>query len=58
MNIYSSLKSLGIADPSGSGWLAVVFTFLLALVVSWSLIPRIREFALRVGWADQPNARR
>ncbi|MGD1911324.1 MAG: MraY family glycosyltransferase [Rivularia sp. (in: cyanobacteria)] len=58
MNIYSSLKSLGIAEPSGSGWLAVVFTFLLALVVSWSLIPRIRKFALRVGWADQPNARR
>ncbi|MGB3636413.1 MAG: MraY family glycosyltransferase [Rivularia sp. (in: cyanobacteria)] len=58
MNIYSSLKSLGIASPGGSGWLAVVFTFLLALVVSWSLIPRIRTFALRVGWADQPNARR
>ena len=58
MNIYSSLKSLGIAEPSGSGWLAVVFTFLLALVVSWSLIPKIREFALSVGWADQPNARR
>lgn len=58
MNIYSFLKSLGIADPSGSGWLAVVFTFLLALVVTWGLIPRIRKFALRVGWADQPNARR
>ena len=58
MNIYSFLESLGIANPSGSGWLAVVFTFLLALVVSWSLIPRIRTFALRVGWADQPNARR
>lgn len=58
MNIYSFLKSLGIAEPSGSGWLAVVFTFLLALVVSWSLIPRIRKFAIRVGWADQPNARR
>ncbi|WP_414619860.1 MraY family glycosyltransferase [Calothrix sp. CCY 0018] len=58
MNIYNSLKSLGIAEPSGSGWLAVVFTFLLALVVTWSLIPRIRKFAIRVGWADQPNARR
>ncbi|NJL81322.1 MAG: undecaprenyl/decaprenyl-phosphate alpha-N-acetylglucosaminyl 1-phosphate transferase [Richelia sp. RM2_1_2] len=58
MNIYSFLKSLGIAEPSGSGWLAVVFTFLLALVVTWSLIPKIRKFALRVGWADQPNARR
>lgn len=58
MNIYSFLESLGIASPGGSGWLAVVFTFLLALVVSWSLIPRIRKFAIRVGWADQPNARR
>lgn len=58
MNIYSSLKSLGIADPSGSGWLAVVFTFLLACLVTWRLIPSVRKFALRVGWADQPNARR
>lgn len=58
MNIHSSLSSLGIADPSGSGWLAVVFTFLLAFGVTWRLIPPIRKFALRVGWADQPNARR
>ncbi|ARV60839.1 undecaprenyl-phosphate alpha-N-acetylglucosaminyl 1-phosphate transferase [Nostocales cyanobacterium HT-58-2] len=58
MNIYSSLRSLGIADPSGSGWLAVVFTFLLACSVTWRLIPAVRKFALRVGWADQPNARR
>ena len=58
MNLANSLKSLGIADPSGSGWLAVVFTFLLALIVTWRLIPTIRKFALEVGWADQPNARR
>lgn len=58
MNIYSFLKALGIADPSGSGWLAVVFTFLLGWVVTWRLIPIVRKFALRVGWADQPNARR
>ncbi len=58
MNIYSFLKALGIAEPSGSGWLAVVFTFLLAWVVTWRLIPAVRKFALRVGWADQPNARR
>ncbi|WP_341530640.1 MraY family glycosyltransferase [Nostoc sp. UHCC 0302] len=58
MNLYNSLKSLGIADPSGTGWLAVVFTFLLAWVVTWRLIPTVRKFALRVGWADQPNARR
>ncbi len=58
MNIYGFLQSLGIAEPSGSGWLAVVFTFLLACVVTWYLIPAVRKFALRVGWADQPNARR
>lgn len=56
--LYNSLKSLGIAEPSGSGWLAVVFTFLLACIVTWRLIPTVRKFALRVGWADQPNARR
>ncbi|QOV21931.1 MraY family glycosyltransferase [Anabaenopsis elenkinii] len=58
MNIYNFLKSLGIAEPSGSGWLAVVLTFLLAWLVTWRLIPTVRKFALRVGWADQPNARR
>ncbi|MBN3946178.1 MAG: MraY family glycosyltransferase [Nostoc sp.] len=58
MNLENSLKSLGIADPRGTGWLAVVFTFLLAWVVTWRLIPTVRKFALRVGWADQPNARR
>ncbi|MEH2326148.1 MAG: MraY family glycosyltransferase [Nostoc sp.] len=58
MNLDNSLKSLGIADPSGTGWLAVVFTFLLACIVTWRLIPTVRKFALRVGWADQPNARR
>jgi UDP-GlcNAc:undecaprenyl-phosphate/decaprenyl-phosphate GlcNAc-1-phosphate transferase len=58
MNLDNSLKTLGIADPSGTGWLAVVFTFLLAWLVTWRLIPTVRKFALRVGWADQPNARR
>ncbi|MCM0593482.1 MAG: MraY family glycosyltransferase [Gloeotrichia echinulata IR180] len=58
MNLDNSLKSFGIADPSGTGWLAVVGTFLLACLVTWRLIPTIRKFALRVGWADQPNARR
>ncbi len=58
MNIKGFLQSLGIADPGGSGWLAVVFTFILAWVVTWRLIPTVRKFALRVGWADQPNARR
>ncbi|MBD2665357.1 glycosyl transferase, family 4, conserved region [Richelia sinica FACHB-800] len=58
MNLENSLKSFGIADPSGTGWLAVVFTFILAWLVTWFLIPTVRKFALRVGWADQPNARR
>ncbi len=58
MDIYSSLKALGIAEPRGFGWLAVVFTFLLAWIVTWRFIPVVRKFALRVGWADQPNARR
>jgi UDP-GlcNAc:undecaprenyl-phosphate GlcNAc-1-phosphate transferase len=58
MNLYDSLQSIGIASPSGSGWLAVVFTFLLAWLVTWRMIPTLRKFALRVGWADQPNARR
>ena len=56
--MYDFLKSLGIASPSGTGWLAVVFTFLLAWGVTYRFIPSVRTFALRAGWADQPNARR
>jgi len=58
MNLYNSLQTLGIADPRGTGWLAVVFTFLLALLITWRMMPTVRKFALKVGWADQPNARR
>jgi UDP-GlcNAc:undecaprenyl-phosphate GlcNAc-1-phosphate transferase len=58
MNLYSFLQSLGIADPSGTGWMAVVLTFWLAWGVTWHFIPAVRSFALRVGWADLPNARR
>ncbi len=58
MNLYSFLQSLGIANPSGTGWLAVMFTFVLAWGVTWRLMPAVRSFALRVGWADQPNERR
>ena len=56
--MYAFLQSLGIANPRGSGWLAVIFTFGLAWIVTRYLIPRVRAFALEVGWADQPNARR
>jgi UDP-GlcNAc:undecaprenyl-phosphate/decaprenyl-phosphate GlcNAc-1-phosphate transferase len=58
MNLYGLLKSLGIANPGGTGWLAVMFTFLLAWVTTYRFIPTVRSFALRVGWADEPNARR
>jgi UDP-GlcNAc:undecaprenyl-phosphate GlcNAc-1-phosphate transferase len=58
MDVYDFLKSLGIASPYGSGWLAVVFTFLLAWGVTYRFIPSVRAFALEAGWADQPNARR
>lgn len=58
MNLYGFLRSLGIAAPTGSGWMAVVLTFWLAWGVTWHFIPAVRTFALRVGWADQPNSRR
>lgn len=58
MNLYSFLQSLGIANPKGYGWLSVIFTFLLAGGVTWCLMPAVRSFALKVGWADQPNERR
>lgn len=58
MNLNGFLQSLGIADPSGTGWMAVVLTFWLAWGVTWHFIPAVRSFALQVGWADLPNARR
>ncbi len=51
-------QHLGIADLFGRGFLSVVVTFLTAGVFTWLFIPRLREFAVQVGWADQPNARR
>ena len=58
MNLYNFLQSLGIANPTGTGWVAVIFTFGLAWGVTWRFIPAVRSFALRVGWADQPSSRR
>lgn len=49
---------LGIADPLGAGFLSVIVTFVVALLVTWFFIPRLREFAVQAGWADMPNARR
>ncbi|MGQ4649415.1 MraY family glycosyltransferase [Lyngbya aestuarii] len=58
INFYNFLQDLGIANPRGTGWLAVLFTFALAAGVTWHFIPAVRSFALKVGWADQPNSRR
>ncbi len=52
------LHRLGIAEPLGTGWLSVAFTFLVALFFTWRFIPFVRGFALKVGWADLPNERR
>lgn len=52
------LKSLGIAEPLGLGFWSVVLTFLTAWVFTHRFIPRVRDFAIRVGWADMPNERR
>ncbi|WP_135257714.1 MraY family glycosyltransferase [Thermus caldilimi] len=52
------LKKIGIAEPTGTGWLTVVFAFLVALFFTWRFLPHVRRFALKVGWADMPNERR
>ncbi len=58
MTFDSFMNSIGIADPYGRGWLSVVLTFSLAWIVTCLFIPKLLTFALKVGWADQPNARR
>lgn len=58
MTFDNFMNSIGVADPHGHGWLAVVLTFMLAWLVTYLFIPKVRTFALKVGWADQPNARR
>lgn len=55
---YGLFQSLGIASPNSWGWVSVVFTFVLAWGVTWRLMPAVRSYAIRVGWADQPNERR
>lgn len=49
---------LGIAAPGRLGWVTVIITFLIATLAAWWFTPRVRLFALRVGWADEPNPRR
>jgi UDP-GlcNAc:undecaprenyl-phosphate/decaprenyl-phosphate GlcNAc-1-phosphate transferase len=58
MSYESLMQSIGIAKPYGYGWLSVVFTFIMAWVMTQFFIPKVRTFALKVGWADLPNARR
>lgn len=58
MTFDSFMNSIGIADPHGRGWLSVVLTFMFAWIVTYLFIPKVRTFALKVGWADLPNARR
>lgn len=56
--IFSYMRSIGISNPQGTGWLSVVLTFAVAWAVTFRFIPNLRSFALKVGWADSPNARR
>lgn len=58
MTFESLMNSIGVADPHGRGWLSVVLTFMFAWIVTYLFIPKVRTFALKVGWADEPNARR
>ncbi len=58
MTFENFMNSIGVADPHGRGWLSVVLTFMFAWIVTYLFIPKVRTFALKVGWADQPNARR
>lgn len=52
------LQQLGIADPFGKGPISVLLTFLVAWFLTQRFMPRVREFAIKVGWADMPNERR
>jgi UDP-GlcNAc:undecaprenyl-phosphate/decaprenyl-phosphate GlcNAc-1-phosphate transferase len=56
--IFDYMRSIGISNPFGTGWLSVVLTFAVAWAVTYRFIPNLRSFALKVGWADSPNARR
>jgi UDP-GlcNAc:undecaprenyl-phosphate GlcNAc-1-phosphate transferase len=56
--IIDFLKALGIYAPDRLGWVTVVLTFLIAALAAWWFMPRMRMYSLRVGWADEPNARR
>ena len=56
--IADFLRSLGIAEPSGIGWLSIVFVFVLAALCSSFAIPHVRSFGMRTGCTDAPESRR
>jgi len=56
--LAQTLRDLGVADPAGDGWKVVVLVFLVAAAITWQFTPRVRAFALRVGWADEGGGRR
>lgn len=57
-SIVDFLKALGIAAPGRLGWVTVILTFIIAALVAWRFMPRVRLYSLQVGWADKPNPRR
>jgi UDP-GlcNAc:undecaprenyl-phosphate GlcNAc-1-phosphate transferase len=57
-HIVDFLNALGIAEPGRRGWITVIVTFLIAGLAAWRFMPHMRLFSLKVGWADEPNARR
>jgi len=56
--IFKFAQSMGIANLAGGGAFIVAVIFLTALVFTWRFIPGVRDFAVKVGWADMPNERR
>jgi UDP-GlcNAc:undecaprenyl-phosphate GlcNAc-1-phosphate transferase len=56
--IVDLLNAIGIYDPGDWGWVTIVVTFLIGVVVAWWFTPRTLRYSLQVGWADEPNARR
>jgi UDP-GlcNAc:undecaprenyl-phosphate GlcNAc-1-phosphate transferase len=56
--IVDFLKSIGVYAPNDYGWVTIVVTFLIGAAVAWWFTPRTLRYSLKVGWADEPNARR
>ncbi len=52
------LKQLGISGPLLEGLVPVSLIFLVAALVTWFFIPRVRGYAIEKGLGDAPNARR